>query len=176
MEWASLHWQVLVLLTKSAFVCDIGFIYIYNDCFQYKDIHMHLYLIEIKIKKNICFVFEQFIQRELQYCMWYWPCIHYSNSYWESLEQKINCGNWISIVLLVIEHVFRQLLSAENLIYYPYQKSSTLTSMVHCIVKGGGRWWNNAPGDQCKSLSVTTQKASARWSNVKIRGLNNTPI
>lgn len=52
MEWASLHWQVLVLLTKSAFVCDIGFIYINNDCFQYKDIHMHLYLIEIKINQH----------------------------------------------------------------------------------------------------------------------------
>lgn len=30
----------------------INVIYIYNDCFQYKDIHMHLYLIEIKINQH----------------------------------------------------------------------------------------------------------------------------
>lgn len=54
MEWASLHWQVLVLLTKSAFVCDVGFIYIYNDCFQYKDIHMHLYLISKENCNTVC--------------------------------------------------------------------------------------------------------------------------
>lgn len=37
------------------------------------------------------------------------------------------CSNWISIVLKVMIHVFRQLSSAENFIYYPHQKLLTLT-------------------------------------------------
>lgn len=49
------------------------------------------------------------------------------------------CSNWISIVLKVTIHVFRQLSSAENFIYYPPPKvvNSYIFGSLYCQ-----RWWS----------------------------------